>query len=71
MRANGNFSDASLKRLHSVNGVGLNHVMSPSDAFDLKSPLVQTITCGTIRETAKTLISSPQPLHINKLKPQR
>jgi len=36
MRANGNFSDASLERLHSVS---INRVMSPSDAVDLESPL--------------------------------
>jgi len=40
MRANGNFSDASLELLHSVNDLGVNRVMSPSDAFDLDSPLV-------------------------------
>jgi len=34
MRANGNFSDTSLKWLHSV-----HCVMSPGDAIELESPL--------------------------------
>jgi len=38
-KANGNFNDASLERLHSVSGLGINGVLSPSDAFDLESPL--------------------------------
>ena len=36
MRANGNFSDISLERLHSVS---IKFVMSPSDAIDLEWPL--------------------------------
>jgi len=36
MRANENFSDASLELLHSVK---VHRVMSPSDAVDLESPL--------------------------------
>jgi len=40
MRANGNFSGASVERLHSVNGLGINRVMSPSSAVYLESPLV-------------------------------
>jgi len=42
MRVNGNSSDASLERLHSVSqslSVSINRVMSPSDAVDLESPL--------------------------------
>jgi len=39
IKANGNFNDASLERLHSVSGLGINGVLSPSDAFDLESPL--------------------------------
>jgi len=39
IKANGNFIDASLERLHSVSGLGINGVLSPSDAFDLESPL--------------------------------
>jgi len=35
MKANGNFSDASLERLHSVS---INGVMCPSDAVDLGRP---------------------------------
>jgi len=35
MRANGNFSDASLKRFYSVR---INRIMSPSDAVDLGRP---------------------------------
>jgi len=38
MRAHGNFSDASLKWLHSVL-VSINHMMSLSDAADLELPL--------------------------------
>jgi len=38
MRANGDFSDASVERLHSVS---INRVMSPIDAVDLESPLVK------------------------------
>jgi len=45
MRANGNFSDASLEWLHSVGGIGINRVTSTSDAFDPESPLVQTNSC--------------------------
>jgi len=37
MRANGNFSDTSLERLHSV---CIRCVMSPSDGVDLESPMV-------------------------------
>jgi len=37
IKANGNFNDASLKRLHSVSGLGINGVLSPSDTFDLQS----------------------------------
>jgi len=33
------FSDASLDRMHPVNGLGINRVMSPRAAFDLESPL--------------------------------
>jgi len=40
IKANGNFIDASLKRLLAVSGLGINGVMSPSDAFDLESSLV-------------------------------
>jgi len=36
MRANGDFSGASVERLHSVS---INRVMSPIDAVDLESPL--------------------------------
>jgi len=39
LKANGNFNDASLERLHSVSGLGINGVLSPSDAFDLESLL--------------------------------
>jgi len=39
VKANRNFNDASLERLHSVSGFGINGVLSPSDAFDLDSPL--------------------------------
>jgi len=39
IKANGNFNDASLERLHSVSGLGINGMLSPSDAFDLESPL--------------------------------
>ena len=39
IKANGIFNDASLKRLHSVSGFGINGVLSPSDAFDLESLL--------------------------------
>ena len=39
IKANGNVNDASLERLHSVSGLGINGVLSPSDAFDLESPL--------------------------------
>ena len=39
IKANGNFNDASLKRLHSVSGLGINVVLIPSDAFDLESLL--------------------------------
>jgi len=39
IKANGNFNDASLERLHSVSDLGINGVLSPSDAFDLESPL--------------------------------
>jgi len=39
IKANGNLNDASLGRLHSVSGLGINGVLSPSDAFDLESPL--------------------------------
>jgi len=39
IKANGNFNDASLERLHSVSGLGINGVLSPSDAFDLESLL--------------------------------
>jgi len=39
IKANGNFSDASLERLHSVSGLGINGVLSPSVAFDRESPL--------------------------------
>ena len=35
MRANGNFSDANLERLHSLS---ISCVMSPSVAADLESP---------------------------------
>ena len=36
MKANGNFSDASLERFYPV---GINRMMSPSDADDLGSLL--------------------------------
>jgi len=36
MKANGNFSDASFERLHSVK---TNRMMSPSDAVDLGRPV--------------------------------
>ena len=39
IKANENFNDASLERFHSVSGVDTNGVLSPSDAFDLESPL--------------------------------
>jgi len=39
IKANGNFIDASLERLHSNSGLGINGVTSPSDVFDLESPL--------------------------------
>jgi len=39
IKANGNFNDASLERLHSVSDLGINGVLSLSDAFDLESPL--------------------------------
>jgi len=39
MKANGNFNDASFELLHSVSGLGINGVLSLSDAFDRKSPL--------------------------------
>jgi len=39
IKANGNFNNASLERLHSVSGLGINGVLSPSDAFDLESLL--------------------------------
>jgi len=39
IKANGNFNDASLERLHFVSGLGINGVLSPSDAFDLESHL--------------------------------
>ena len=34
INANGNFNDASFERLHYVSGLGINGVLSPSDAFD-------------------------------------
>jgi len=37
IKANRNFNNASLERLHSVRGI--NGVFSPSDPFDLESPL--------------------------------
>jgi len=37
MRVNGNFSDASLERLHSVS---ISRVMIPSEAVDLESLLI-------------------------------
>jgi len=40
MKYIGNFSDASLERLHSVS---ISCAMSPSDAFDLESPVTQCI----------------------------
>ena len=39
IKTNGTFNDANLERLHSVSGLGINGVLSPSDAFDLQSPL--------------------------------
>ena len=39
IKANENFIDASLERLHSVSGLGINGVMSLSDTFNLESPL--------------------------------
>jgi len=36
IKANGNLNDASLEQLHSVSGLGINGVLSPSDAFDLE-----------------------------------
>jgi len=39
IKANGNFNDASLEGLYSVSCFGINDVLSPSDAFDLESPL--------------------------------
>ena len=39
IKANGNLNDASLEQLHSVSGLGINGVFSPSDAFDQESPL--------------------------------
>jgi len=35
------FSDASLEGLLSVSGLYINHVMTPSDAFDPESPLME------------------------------
>jgi len=35
IRVSKNFSDASFQRLHSVSGLCINHIMSPSYAFDL------------------------------------
>ena len=35
MKTNGNFSDTSLERLHSIK---INRMMSPSDAVDLGRP---------------------------------
>jgi len=40
MIASGNFTDASLERLHSV---CINRVMSPSDAVNLVSPLIRCL----------------------------
>jgi len=39
IKASGNFSDANLELLHSVSDLGINGVLSPSDAFDLEPPL--------------------------------
>jgi len=39
IKANGNFNNASLERLHSVSGLGINGVFSASDQFDLESHL--------------------------------
>ena len=39
INANGNCNDASFERLHSVSGLGINGVLSLSDAFDRESPL--------------------------------
>ena len=39
INANGFFNDASFERLHSVSGLRINGVLSPSDAFDRESPL--------------------------------
>jgi len=39
INVNGYFNDASFERLHSVSGLGIHGVLSPSDAFDLESPL--------------------------------
>jgi len=39
IKANGNLNGASLERLNSASGLGINGVLSQSDAFDLESPL--------------------------------
>jgi len=39
IKTNGNFNDESLERLHFVSGLGINGVLSPSDAFVLEPPL--------------------------------
>jgi len=36
IRTNGNCNNASLERLHSASGLGINGMLSPSDAFDLE-----------------------------------
>ena len=39
IKTNGNFNDASLERLHSVSGLGINGVLSLREGFDLESLL--------------------------------
>jgi len=41
MKADGNFSDASVERLYSVR---INRMMSPSDAVDLDHPCSMVVT---------------------------
>jgi len=46
MRENGNFSNASLKQLHSVS---ISCTMSPNDAADLQSPLIVGIQVSVLQ----------------------
>jgi len=67
MKANGNFNDASLERLHSVvSGLGINRVMSPSHAFDLESPVGYHIWRGKIPDSLNGYFSWQQTNAIRK-----